>query len=142
MNVLNVHTHEGPMSERPDEVHLVVPASAEYAMVARLVASGLASRRGMSYDDVEDLRVVIAEVCRLLVGPAVSDDRGDGTIAFAFGIGADRLTLEATSSTGRPEFEPDEHDLAAGLLLALTDEYEADLDGDQPRVRIVKQYTH
>lgn len=52
-----------------DEVRLSIPATPELMRLARLTAGGLASRLGFSYDEVEDLRLAIDELCYALVGP-------------------------------------------------------------------------
>ena len=52
-----------------EEVRLSVPALPEYVRLARLTAASLASRLGFSFDDVEDLRIAVDELCYLLVGP-------------------------------------------------------------------------
>ena len=51
-----------------DEVRLAVPATPEFLRLARVTASGLASRLGFSYDEVEDLRLAIDELCFILIG--------------------------------------------------------------------------
>ena len=53
------------------EVRLSIPASPEFLRLARLAAAGLASRMGFTYDEVEDLRIAIDELCFSLVGPWV-----------------------------------------------------------------------
>ncbi len=48
-------------------VTLVLPASAEYVVVARLTASGIGSRSLPSMADLEDLKLAVAEACNLLI---------------------------------------------------------------------------
>ncbi|MCB0962770.1 MAG: hypothetical protein KDA98_05600 [Acidimicrobiales bacterium] len=59
----------GPDADEADEIRLTVPALADYARVVRLAVSGLASRNGFAYDDVEDIRIAVGEVFGTLVDP-------------------------------------------------------------------------
>src|SRR5256885_16875050 len=52
------------------EVRLAVPATPEFLRLARLTVAGVASRMGFTYDEVEDLRIAIDELCFALVGTA------------------------------------------------------------------------
>jgi anti-sigma regulatory factor (Ser/Thr protein kinase) len=52
-----------------DRVRLTLPADAAFGRIARLTASGLALRKGFTYEEVEDLRRAVDEAVRLLVGP-------------------------------------------------------------------------
>ena len=60
------------MSRNGEEavVELIIPARPEYVSVARLAILGVASRMPFSYDEVEDVRVVLgyraAEVARVV----------------------------------------------------------------------------
>src|SRR3954470_14175916 len=54
--------------ESSDEVRLAVPAMPEFLRLARVTASGPASRLGFSFDEVEDLRLAIDELCYALIG--------------------------------------------------------------------------
>jgi serine/threonine-protein kinase RsbW len=44
-----------------DRVTLTIPAKGEYAKTVRMAASALGARMGMSYDDVEDLKMAVDE---------------------------------------------------------------------------------
>src|SRR3954462_13050383 len=59
----------GPTSvPKQDEVRLAVPATAEFLRLARVTAAGLASRLGFTFDEVDDLRLAIDELCFALIG--------------------------------------------------------------------------
>lgn len=52
------------------EIVLKIPADPEFVRVARVTASGLASRLHFSIDDVDDLRLALDELCHILVEKA------------------------------------------------------------------------
>lgn len=120
-----------------DEVRLTVPATTEFLRLARVTATGLASRLGFTYDEVEDLRLAIDELCFTLIG---SKGRM-GTVALRYGIAADGLEVVGTGVF--------EDDLASGpslnefsqqILKALVDEYGVSRDDDdRPCFRLVKR---
>lgn len=121
-----------------DEVRLTLPAVPEYARVARLTMAGLASRVGFSYDEVEDLRIAVGEVCSLLLTGADPE----GTLGFEFGVEDRRLTLDAKLTDGdvsnRTAGEDDDGEgLSAQILEAVVDE--VTIDEPNGAVRLVKQ---
>ena len=115
-----------------EEVRLAVPALPEYVRLARLTAAGLASRLGFSYDEVEDLRIAVDELCYLLVGP----DGRDGSISLTYAMEGDSLVIVGQGVSGpRPaEFA----DLSEQILAAIVDEYEVTRDGDTITFRMVR----
>lgn len=46
-----------------DFVELKIPAKPEYVGVVRLLLSGVASRLGFSVEDIEDIKLAVAEAC-------------------------------------------------------------------------------
>ncbi len=50
-----------------DQITLTIPAKPEYVMVLRLTASSIACRADFCLDDIEDLKVAVAEACILLM---------------------------------------------------------------------------
>jgi hypothetical protein len=114
-----------PVLQRED-VHLVVPASPEYLRLARMTAAGLASRLGFTYDDVEDLRIAVDELCFVLVGTAGRP----GSIALTYRIEGRTLTIEGEgrfeTGAGAP---PGLSELSRQILAAVVDEHDVSLDG-------------
>lgn len=100
-----------------EKVKLAVPAMPENVRLARLTAAGLASRIGFSYDDVEDLRIAVDELCYLLVG---SEGR-PGSITLTYFLEDDGIVVEGEGAAGgKAEFA----ELSEQILAALVDEYE------------------
>lgn len=122
---------------RQDEVRLTVPATPEYLRLARVTATGLASRLGFTYDQVEDLRLAIDELCFALIG-----SKGKlGTVSLHYAVAADGLEVVGTGLFdddigGGPGL----NDLSQQILRALVDEYGVARDDDgRPSFRLVKR---
>ena len=50
-----------------DDINLSIPAKPEYILVARLTTSAIASRIDFCMNDIEDLKVAVAEACIILM---------------------------------------------------------------------------
>ncbi|WP_438313263.1 anti-sigma B factor RsbW [Sporosarcina sp. FA9] len=57
-----------------DYIEVKIPAKEQYIGVARLAISGLASRIGFSYDDIEDLKIASSEAITNAVQHAYADN--------------------------------------------------------------------
>lgn len=78
-----------------DTISISIPASPAYVQVARLVASGLATRLGFTLDDIEDLKIAVDELCAYLTGT----QGRDGTLHLRFTVTGDEIQI-----SGRGEF--------------------------------------
>jgi hypothetical protein len=127
-----------------EEVRLVVPATPEFLRLARVTATGLASRLGFSYDDVEDLRLAIDELCFALIGSKGKE----GTVTLRYAMPAGALEIEgagrfADGAGGQPDGPQDNapvlSDLSKQILGALVDDYEVFVaGGGEPSFRLRK----
>jgi serine/threonine-protein kinase RsbW len=115
------------------DVHLVVPASAEYLRLVRLTAAGLASRMRFTFDEVEDLRIAVDELCFLLVG----DGEMDRTMELRYSSGEGSISIEGYTKLPGPPPEP--NDLSEQILSALVDEHEVIAHGGEVRFRLLKR---
>jgi len=117
-----------------DEVRLSVPAKPEFLGLARVTAAGLASRLGFSYDQVEDLRLAIDEICFGVTG---SKGR-DGRLELHFLLSPGGLVVEGEGHFASPG-PMDLSELSEVILNALVDEHSVDNGSGAPRFRLVKR---
>lgn len=142
------------LEEREDQlrtggdVRLVVPASPEYLRLVRLTAAGLASRLGFTFDEVEDLRIAVDELCFHLLGeadPAAAPSGGtssggideDRTMDLVYSAGSDSITI--IGRTGLSGAVPEPSELSEQILDALVDEHEVMGEGGMITFRLKKQ---
>lgn len=127
------------MSEHGDihgeEVKLTMPAVPQLLRVARLTAAGLAGRLGFNFDEIEDVKIAVDELCFALVGTKGRD--GDLTVTYR--LLPDALEIEGTGAFASASPSPAPSELSAQILDAVVDEHELTRDGDQLRFRLRKQ---
>lgn len=76
-----------------DVIRMTIPATLAFVRLPRVAIATLATRSGFSYDEVEDLRLAIGEVCQVLLD---GSDR-DGTLTIAFGIERGKMDVEVSA---------------------------------------------
>lgn len=84
------------MRQNSDYLEMKVPAKPEYVGIVRLTVSGIANRLGYSYDEIEDIKIAVAEACTNVVNHAYEDENGHMVIGC--GIFEDRLELMVADS--------------------------------------------
>jgi len=62
-----------PPDTSADRLEMRLPASAEWVRVVRLATAGVASRVGFSYDEVEDIKLAVAEACNNAIIHSTTD---------------------------------------------------------------------
>ncbi|MBX3313789.1 MAG: ATP-binding protein [Actinobacteria bacterium] len=112
------------------EVRLGLPAQPGFVQVARLTVAAVASRVGFSYDEIEDLRIAVGEVCGLLVAP-----HSDARITVRVSTTDARITVDVTREPAGPRVEVGE--LSEQILEAVADEVE--IDATAGHVLVTKQ---
>jgi hypothetical protein len=119
-----------------DEVRLAVPATPEFLRLARVTATGLASRLGFTFDEVEDLRLAIDELCYSLIG---SKGR-NGTVELRYLVREQALEVEGVGTFQQTVGQLTLSELSERILTALVDEHELSSgDGSMPRFRLLKR---
>jgi serine/threonine-protein kinase RsbW len=120
------------------EVRLEVPASPEFLRLARITAAGVATRVGFNYDEVEDLRIAIDELCFALVGK-----RGrQGTLSLRYRLLADGVEVEGEGRFGDGNIQvPGLSDLSKQILSAVSDDCQMEQGPSGPIFRLLKRHS-
>ncbi len=121
--------------QAPERITLSVPGRPEYVVVVRLAAAAIAGRMAFSYDEIEDLKVAVGEVCTAAIlegGPEVS---------VFFEVGRDRLAVEVRHRPDRAGRPPTEKELDKLLVRVLMDQVTSAMDGSDRVTRLVKLVT-
>src|SRR4051812_1964071 len=119
-----------------ETVRLTIPAALEFVRIARLTASGVASRVGFDVDEIEDLRVAVDELSSILV-----DAAGDEQLELAFTPVEGGIEIEGRTrldGTKAPAID----DLTRQILAAVVDEYGVDTQDGEARFRCVKRLSN
>jgi serine/threonine-protein kinase RsbW len=118
--------------------HVLVefPARPEFLRLARLAAADMGSRAGFDYEEVEDLRIAVSELCAMISG-----DTG-AAVALSFELSDDAVRVEGSSPAHDGEPLADDLELAQGLVAAVVDEHEVTRDHAVARFWLVKRRHH
>ncbi len=122
------------MPEPVDVIRLSIPGTPDFLRVARLMAADVGSRAGFTYEEVEDLRIAVDELCFALTG---HDGIEALTLTFLLGDGA--VTVVGEGSPAGPHCEQSE--LSKTIVAAVADEHEIRITDDAAFFRLVKRAT-
>ncbi len=87
-------------------VRLEIPARAEWVAVARLAVAAVASRQRFSVDDIEDIKLAVAESCT----NAIQHGTPDGAISIVCEVSGDGIVLTVRDRGQGPPLSPVEEE--------------------------------
>ena len=120
-----------------EEVRLTMPANPQLLRVARLTAAGLAGRLGCSFDEIEDVKIAVDELCFALVGS--KGRAGSLTLTYRLDQAQLEITGEGSFIDEGPDPAPLPSELSAQILTAVVDHHELTRNGTTMRFRLVKR---
>ena len=120
------------MTNQQKQFSLKIPGNPKYVGVARLAVSGLASRLPLSYEEVEDIKLVVAEAC----SRAIVHGKGE-EISVECGVEDNFFSLSVSDKGTGPQ---DEEDLGIFLIRSLMDEVDFQLLNGQGCRLLMKKY--
>src|SRR5687767_5517379 len=104
------------MAEDNHRVTLVVPTDPEYLRLARLAAADAGSRAGFDYEEIDDLRIGVNELCHLLIGNGAS-----GRVAVEFQATPDTVVVEGHATTPGVQID---NEFTETILSRVADEHD------------------
>jgi serine/threonine-protein kinase RsbW len=119
-----------------DQVTLSVPARSEYARTVRMAAAELAARMGMSYDEVDDVRMAVEEAFVYACDCAGEDQQ----VTFAFFLSDGELSVIVG-----PLPQPEESEGSAAenyaefILRSVCDEFAIEREGSACTLRLTRR---
>ena len=111
-----------------DEIRLEIPAAPAYLRLARLAVADVGARAGWSYEDIDDLRIAVDELCY-----AVGAGGEHGRIELTYRTLDRAIEVLGTGHETAPLAEPGE--LAAAIIAAVVDDFDLDVAARQFRFR-------
>lgn len=119
----------------PERITLSVPGRPEYVVVVRLAAAAIAGRMAFSYDEIEDLKVAVGEVCTAAIL------EGGPEVRVFFDVERDRLAIEVRHQPENRARQRREEELDKLLVRVLMDQVTMEMDGAERVTRLVKLVT-
>jgi serine/threonine-protein kinase RsbW len=120
-----------------DTITLTVPARPEYAKAVRMTASALVSRSGLSYDEVDDVRIA-AEEAFVYAADHATDS---GTVSMEFDKSPEHFEIRVLLGNGDRITTEDAERRAAYatfILQSVCDRFEMSSDETGTHLRVVK----
>jgi len=121
-----------------DQITLIVPAKNEYAKTVRMTAAALATRIGMTYDEVEDVRMA-ADEAFVYASDTLS---AEADVRFLFTLGENIIEMDVLLGVeeSRAEEKPDLSVAYATFILeSVCDRYEFVSDEHGAHLRLFKR---
>jgi len=112
------------------EIRLEIPAAPEYLRLARLAVADVGARAGWSYEDIDDLRIAVDELCY-----AIGAGTEHGRLTLSYQVTGAAIEVRGAGTDTTPLAAPGE--LARAIIAAVVDEF--DLEVDERRFRFVKR---
>ncbi len=124
---------------RDDVVLLRLPVRADLLVLARMTAATVASRVGLAFEEIEDLRLAVEELCLSVVGGTAS-----GSVELTFHSEPHAVRVDCAYEPGPVSPEPlgaaegPQDDLSMKIVEALVDEFGIEESGGAPRAWLRK----
>lgn len=106
-----------PPTRESRDVHIKVPAKADYLVLARLALSAICRLAPLEHNEVADLKLAVTEAASRFIA-----DDGDGEIEFFFRLSDSRLELELRGAGASSD--EGEQELSRAIVEATVDEVE------------------
>ncbi|MDD2494656.1 MAG: serine/threonine protein kinase [Tissierellia bacterium] len=110
-----------------DNIKLIIPKKSEYISTIRLTTSSLSNIDGFDIDEIEDLKVIVSEVCIFFINNVVSNEK---PLEIDYLIENDIFKIEVTDLNDG-EFIVNNginNEMCVLIIKSLSDKYKIDIE--------------
>ncbi|MDF2949134.1 MAG: hypothetical protein K0R07_1161 [Sedimentibacter sp.] len=110
-----------------EKIKLTIPKKSEYMSTIRLTTSALSNLKGFNVDDLEDIKVVISEVCTFFINNV---DNQSEPLDIIYKISDNNISVEVTDlNTGNiSDNNGTNSEMSVMIIESLADNYNFDLE--------------
>lgn len=110
-----------------DKINLTIPKKSEYMSTIRLTTSALSNLKGFNIDDIEDLKVIISEVCTFFIS---NIEHNNEPLKIEYNMCNNSLQVEVSDLNEGKITEENKmnSDMCIMIIESLADNYNFDLD--------------
>lgn len=118
------------MNGNYDEIIIHLPKKADYVGFIRLTVSGLVSKIGFDIDTVEDIKVVVSEICSRIISSNCDSSNQYYDVKFNLFSNGFKAFFKVSNCLARNLFEGESGEFAKAIISSLTDEFNIVCDKD------------
>jgi serine/threonine-protein kinase RsbW len=122
-----------PQDTHLERIELTIPGRPEYVAVVRLAAAAIAGRMSFTFDEIEDLKVAVGEVCSSAILS------GTPKLQISFDVRPEQLDVTVSHTPPAAPRPRREQDLDKLLVQVLMDEVVTTTDGPGHLTRMSKR---
>jgi serine/threonine-protein kinase RsbW len=109
-----------------DKILLRIPKKSEYMSTIRLTSSALANIKGFNVDEIEDIKVVISEVCTFFIKNL---EKSTEELEIDYQVSANKIIVTvADLNAGELSEESLKNDMSIMIIESLSDDFNYDLN--------------
>jgi len=107
-----------------DNIFLKIPKKSVYMSTIRLTTSAVANLKGFNVDDIEDIKVIISEICTFFINNVVQIDE---PLNISYEISENNIKVEVTDLNEGIINDDSLSDMSIMIIESLSDNYNFDL---------------
>lgn len=109
-----------------ENVKLIIPKRSEYLSTIRLTTSAISNINGYNIDEIDDIKVIISEICIFFIN---SNEKNDKPFEIEYFIEKNKLKIEVCDLNDGEITENNKTDSEMCILIieSLADKYKVDL---------------
>jgi len=116
-----------------EDVWLTVPPHSDYLRTVRLVAADAAGRAGLDYDEIEDFRIAVDELCHLLMSST------DHDVSVSFGVVGNSVLARGRARSRAGGALAELNDLSRTIIASVADHHELTAHDDEVGFAVMKE---